>query len=317
MHKKRQMASGTMLNSSEHDRQGGAGHEDLPARGFRRTVATAAGILKDKEFKRLSELVGREAGIKLPPQKKVMLESRLQRRIKALGMGSCQEYCDYVFSPEGQAEELLHLIDVVTTNTTEFFREPQHFVFLARNVLPLWSDRQKGQRTFSCWSAGCSTGEEPYTLAMALSDEFQGSPHDFRVLASDISPTVLAKASTGIYPEERLRGVSPEQKKRYILRSKDRDKRLVRIAPELRGKVHFFHLNFMDGVWPLKDQMDAIFCRNVLIYFERPTQQAIVARLCNHLKPGGFLFIGHSESLAGMDLPLRHVAPTIYQRPRA
>jgi chemotaxis protein methyltransferase CheR len=308
-----------MWNSSEPvspvSRDSRSNPEFVEKKIDRSTLRSSKEFLSSKDFQRLSDLIGREVGIKLPPQKKVMLESRLQRRVKALDMANFREYCEYVFSPNGMARELLQLIDVVTTNTTEFCREPQHFAFLVRHVLPEWSARSSGSaRRFTCWSAACSSGEEPYTLAMTLANELGNSSAEYMVLASDVSLTVLEKAARGVYPEERIRSLSPEFKKRYLMKSKDRSRHLVRIAPEIRDRVTFFHLNFMDTDWPVKEKLDVVFCRNVLIYFERQTQQMIIERLCRHIKPGGYLFIGHSESLAGMDLPVRHVAPTIYQR---
>ncbi len=270
--------------------------------------------MSDKEFKRLSDFIHTEVGIKLPLSKKVMVEARLQKRLRMLGKNGYRDYFDFLFSPEGLDEELVHLIDVITTNTTEFFREPRHFEIMTEQTLPMWRSQHGTGRPFRLWSAGCSTGEEPYTLCIVLS-EFASRFAGFRfsVMATDISTRVLAMAQSGIYPEERLAKMSMDLKRRYFLRSKDKAKRLVRVAPELRRIVDYRRLNFMDS-FAFPELMDTIFCRNVMIYFDRATQERLLQKFCTQLLPGGFLFIGHSESLTGMDLPLRQHAPTVYKK---
>ncbi|MDY7002231.1 MAG: protein-glutamate O-methyltransferase [Thermodesulfobacteriota bacterium] len=267
--------------------------------------------MRDKDFKRFSEFVYNECGIKLTAAKKTMVQARLQKRLRALGLGGYETYIEYLFSPQGIDKELHHLIDVVTTNTTEFFREPRHFDFLVNQVLPEWTS-SRGSGAMSVWSAGCSSGEEPYTLAMVLSD-FAGKSGGFRfkILATDISNQVLQKAVRGIYPADRARSIPHAFKKDYLLRSKERGSNLVRMAPDIRRLVRFRRLNFMEN-FGLQEKMDIIFCRNVIIYFDNPTQKIVLNRFCDHLSQGGYLFIGHSESLAGMALPLTQVAPTIY-----
>ncbi|EKO37912.1 MAG: methylase of chemotaxis methyl-accepting protein [Solidesulfovibrio magneticus str. Maddingley MBC34] len=270
--------------------------------------------MSDKEFKRLSDFIHTEVGIKLPLSKKVMVEARLQKRLRLLGKNGYRDYFEFLFSAEGLDEELVHLIDVITTNTTEFFREPRHFEIMTEQTLPMWRSQHGTGRPFRLWSAGCSTGEEPYTLCIVLSEfasRFAG--FRFNVMATDISTRVLAMAQSGIYPEERLAKMSLELKRRYFLRSKDKAKRLVRVAPELRRIVDYRRLNFMDS-FALPELLDTIFCRNVMIYFDRATQERLLQKFCTQLLPGGFLFIGHSESLTGMDLPLRQHAPTVYRK---
>ncbi len=270
--------------------------------------------MSDKEFKRLSDFIHTEVGIKLPLSKKVMVEARLQKRLRLLGKNGYRDYFEFLFSAEGLDEELVHLIDVITTNTTEFFREPRHFEIMTEQTLPMWRSQHGTGRPFRLWSAGCSTGEEPYTLCIVLSEfasRFAG--FRFNVMATDISTRVLAMAQSGIYPEERLAKMSVELKRRYFLRSKDKAKRLVRVAPELRRIVDYRRLNFMDS-FAFPELLDTIFCRNVMIYFDRATQERLLQKFCTQLLPGGFLFIGHSESLTGMDLPLRQHAPTVYRK---
>lgn len=270
--------------------------------------------MTDKEFKRLSDFIHTEVGIKLPLSKKVMVEARLQKRLRMLGKTGYRDYFEFLFSAEGLDEELVHLIDVITTNTTEFFREPRHFEIMTEQTLPMWRSQHGTGRPFRLWSAGCSTGEEPYTLCIVLSEfanRFAG--FRFNVMATDISTRVLAMAQSGIYPEERLAKMSMDLKRRYFLRSKDKAKRLVRIAPEVRRIVDYRRLNFMDA-FAFPEPLDTIFCRNVMIYFDRATQERLLQKFCTQLLPGGFLFIGHSESLTGMDLPLRQHAPTVYRK---
>lgn len=270
--------------------------------------------MTEADFRRFSGFITSELGIKLPPSKKTMLEARLQKRLRALGFSSHRDYCDFLFSPEGMEQELHQLIDVVTTNTTHFFREPKHFDILSRQVAPELYRRQGRSRSIAVWSAGCSTGEEPYTLAMVLSEFAEANPGFlFSILATDISTQVLQQARQAVYAEDRIEGIPPEFRRKYLLRSKDRSRRLVRMGPELRALIRFERLNFMQD-FHFKDPLDVIFCRNVVIYFDRATQETLFQRFCNKLSPGGFLFIGHSESLTGMDLPLVQVAPTVYRR---
>jgi Methylase of chemotaxis methyl-accepting proteins len=270
--------------------------------------------MDQKIFDRFSEFIKSELGIKMPPSKKTLLEARLQKRLRELGMGSHEEYCEYLFSPRGMDEELVKLVDVVTTNTTDFFREPKHFDILSNRVLPSVCERCGTGREVKVWSAGCSSGEEPYTLAMVLS-EFARTNQGFRfnILATDISTHVLRLAVRAIYPEGKIGPIPQEYRKRYLLRSKDRTRQLVRIGPEARSHVRFRRLNFMED-FSFDGQLDIIFCRNVVIYFDRQTQETLFSRFCRKLAVGGYLFIGHSESLAGMDLPLEPIAPTVYKR---
>jgi chemotaxis protein methyltransferase CheR len=267
----------------------------------------------DAEFSRFSELIQTELGIKMPPTKKVLLQSRFQKRLRALGLSGYKEYCDYVFSPEGREQERTHLIDAVTTNTTHFFREPKHWEIMTGIVLPeLWR-RNVGKRgALRIWSAGCSSGEEPYTLGMVLHEWAEQRPgFDFAILATDISGKILAEAKRAVYPMDKVADVPMQYKKKYMLKSKDRLR--VKMDANLRNKVSFQRLNFMED-FRLRDRQDIIFCRNVVIYFDRPTQEVLFNKFCNTLQTGGYLFIGHSESLSGMNLPLRQVAPTVFRR---
>lgn len=273
--------------------------------------------LRDREFLRFSGLIYESVGIKMPPAKKTMLEARLQKRLKILHIPSFEEYADYVFSQEGRAGEMVHLIDVVTTNKTDFFREPGHFDFMVKTALPNILDARgtASRDPVRIWSAGCSTGEEPYTLAMVLS-EFASSRPDFRaaITASDICTQVLQTAMTAIYPEERTDPIPLNLKKKYLMRSREKTKSLVRISPKLRSLVTFKRINFMDDDLGISEKMDIIFCRNVVIYFDKPTQQTLMRKFYKQLRPGGYLFIGHSETLSGLDVNFKAVASTVYRK---
>ncbi|MFP4287808.1 MAG: CheR family methyltransferase [Bacteroidota bacterium] len=283
------------------------------------SVNTLSAIYKikmpDSIFERLSNFIYKEYGIKMPPAKKVMLQSRLQKRLRDMKMSSYEEYCDFVFSKEGEAMELVHMIDVVTTNKTDFFREPSHFDFLKSTVLPEFIHKNKLSKTLKVWSAGCSSGEEVYTLAMVIS-EFSKNQHkiDYSILGTDISSRILKRAIDAVYHEDRIMNIPMELKKKYFLRSKDREKPQVRVVAELRNKGYYQRLNFMDEKYPLKEDFDIIFCRNVLIYFDRETQQSVINKLCRNLKTGGYFFLGHSESITGMTVPLVQLKPTIFMK---
>jgi len=272
--------------------------------------------LCNKDFERLRALIYTESGISLSADKKTMLEIRLKRRLRSMNVSSLGEYCDRVFGPEGIGDELVHLIDVVTTNKTDFFREAGHFDYLVSKALPELAARNGADRRSLVWSAGCSTGEEPYTLAMVLSEHAQACPgFRFRVLASDISTAVLDKARMGIFKSELVRPVPQNLRRKYFMRSRDRNSDMLRVVPELRSLIDFQRVNFMDPDFGLPESPEIIFCRNVIIYFDRPTQVELLKKLTRQLAPGGYFFAGHSESLQGMDLPLVPVAPAAYRKP--
>ncbi|MGD0229398.1 MAG: protein-glutamate O-methyltransferase [Syntrophorhabdales bacterium] len=268
--------------------------------------------LSKSDFSRLRNFIYDHCGIRITDTKKIMLEARLQKRLRSLGLDSFSQYCTYLFSSDGMAEELNHMVDRVTTNKTDFFREPLHFDYLTRKVLP---EVFRVNRTVTVWSAGCSSGEEPYTLAMVIK-EFIGDDCaiDFRVVGTDISTRVLETAKLAIYDGERLAPVPPEIQRKYFMRSRDRTKGLYRVTPELRARVTFRRLNFMDDDFGFREEVSVIFCRNVIIYFDKPIQQRLLNRFCRCLKPNGYVFVGHSETLLGMDVPLVQVAPTIYRK---
>lgn len=273
--------------------------------------------ISEKDFNRFSQLIYDVCGIKMPPHKRSMLEARLRKRLRSLGLPSYEDYRDYLFSHDGMVEELTSMIDVVTTNKTDFFREPRHFDFLIETVLPSYAPATGAgiDRPLRLWSAGCSSGEEPYTLAMFLEEyRWDNQRLSYQIMGTDISTQVLEKALLGIYHRDKIEPVPEHFRKKYLLKSRDKDNPQVRIIPEIRANVRFQRLNFMDEKFDVANLQDIIFCRNVIIYFDRQTQERFLARLCRCLSPGGYLFMGHSETLSGMPLPLRQLAPAVYQK---
>jgi chemotaxis protein methyltransferase CheR len=245
------------------------------------------------------------------------MEGRVKKRMRHLKIPTFQKYCEFVFSCQGKGKEAPFLIDVVTTNKTDFFREPAHFEYLNRTALPRLADRveKRGRNTFRVWSAACSSGEEPYTLAMVLQEYVKGNTGlDYTILATDISGTVLEKAERAVYQDETIQAIPFPLRKKYLLKSRDPRNPVVRIVPELREKVQLRRLNLIADDFDISKEMDVIFCRNVMIYFDRPTQEKLIMKFYNHLSPGGYLFIGHAESLSNLRTPFIYMAPTIYRK---
>jgi len=270
--------------------------------------------LSDKDFEAFSTFIYNEYGIKMPPIKRIMLQGRLLKRIRELNMSSYSEYREYFFSRDGQQKELYNFLNVITTNKTDFYREPGHFDYLKDQLIPEFMKHQ-GNRVFKLWSSACSSGEELYTLSIVLNEYKRLNPaFNFSIVGSDISHQVLEKAAKGIYPEDRIDIIPLELKKRYFLKSKDRDNPTVRVRPELQRNITLKYINLMDNVYNMNDTFTAIFCRNVLIYFDRPTQEKVINKLCQYLEKGGIFFIGHSESLSGMNVPLEHIRPTVFRK---
>jgi chemotaxis protein methyltransferase CheR len=274
----------------------------------------ASAHLSDRHFRTIAQLIEGQVGIKLPAGKRLMLEGRLQKRVRALNYSGVNEYVETILD-EGQLDtEMTHLIDAVTTNKTDFFREPSHFDFIRQTALPeLLKARRRAD--LKVWSAACSTGMEAYTAAMVLDDVIRsGLRFRFRILGTDISTAVLRIARSAIYTSDVLAPVPAEFLKRYFLRSRNRASDEVRVVPELRRQTNFMRMNLMDGSYPVDRDVDLIFCRNVLIYFEKETQRKVVSRLCSHLRPGGYLLVGHSESMIHSIVPgLKQVQPTIFR----
>ncbi len=269
--------------------------------------------ISPRNFARLSAIIQELSGINIPQTKQTMLEGRLRRRVRATGMEDLDAYCEAVFESGIGSSETMHLLNAVTTNKTDFFREPKHFEFMESTALP--AIKAAGVRRLRAWSAGCSTGAEPYTMAMVF-DNFatrHGGP-EYGILATDLDSDVLEVARRGVYPRALLAPTPPAMRRRYVMEPVDRSSGDVRIVPTLRSAVGFAQLNFMDARYPVGSPMDIIMCRNVLIYFDRPTQKAVLGKLCQNLKPGGWIMLGHSETIADMQLPLEQVGPTAFQK---
>jgi len=275
--------------------------------------------MSEREFRLLSDFIYDQCGVKLTPAKKTMLKSRLMKRMRTLDITSFSHYFDYVSSPRGRSEELVRMIDVVTTNKTDFLREPKHFDFLANQLLPnlVASGRSGAHGKLNVWSAGCSSGEEPYTLSMILTDYFEKQKnYNFSVLATDISTRVLAIAQRGIYPEKTVKPINQELKRKYLMHGKGSQEGFYRIVPELRKRIDFRRLNLIEGKdFEIKKRMDIIFCRNVIIYFDKQTQIRLFKKFYNQLVPGGYMFIGHSETLNGINSRFVSVAASVYRKP--
>ena len=274
--------------------------------------------LSAADFERIADLIGREVGIRLPPGKRLMVEGRLRRRLRALELQNFDIYCRYLFSGNGLQAELPNLINVVTTNKTDFFREPEHFNLMRSMLVPGLLAARSGthQPLLKVWSAAASTGAEAYTTAMVLADlARQNKDFPFAILGTDVSTEVLDTARRAIYPADQIMPVPAEYQSRYLLWPRRRGLRNeVRIVPELRRHVRFEHLNLMDTSYPYDRDVDIILLRNVLIYFSKSDQAAVISRLVGHLRPGGYLLLGHSESMIGTAVPVRQVAPAVFQR---
>ncbi len=272
---------------------------------------TEFGRLSNKDFQRLSTFIYNNFGIYLPEKKHYLLQNRLIPRLRELGFHSYGQYVDYVLKQGKYGDEVFEMMNVVSTNKTEFFREKAHFEILREELLPDFY----GQKILA-WSAGCSSGEEVYTLAMILAEEkAAGHIPDYFLYGNDISKRILAKAVKAVYPFREALSIPPGYRKKYLLRSKDKTNPTIRIVPELRAHTKFLWENLVGEKDTLPSDFQFVFCRNTLIYFDRKTQAKVVSRLINHLVPGGYLIVGHSESLLYQLPPhVKAIKPTIYQK---
>ncbi|MDH5679604.1 MAG: protein-glutamate O-methyltransferase CheR [Nitrospinota bacterium] len=268
--------------------------------------------INDKEFERFRDLIYRESGIKLRDNKKDLLRQRLNKRIRSLGLMSFSEYYKHVDEDRSRAE-LTELIDAVSTNVTSFFREMKHFEFLTKTALPQTFQRKKnGPFELRLWSAACSTGEEPYSMLFTLLEhEELTSKWNIKLLATDISTKVLQRAMKGAYPITKMDGMPNELLRKYFVTEGDN----YVLKDKFRNMVNFRWFNLINNRFPFKHKFDVIFCRNVMIYFDKPTREELVHKFSAALAPGGYLCIGHSESLANTSHDLRYIQPTIYCKP--
>jgi chemotaxis protein methyltransferase CheR len=290
-----------------------AGPGRAPAARQAVSPADELGRISERNFNRLAAFVQAQTGIKMPPTKRSLVEGRLLRCLRDSNAASVDEYCELVLGGDADEAEVLSLINAITTNKTDFFREPGHFDAMRQIILPGFVQERLGRAR--CWSAASSTGMEAYTMAMVLDDFAQGSPgFDYEILATDIDTNVLAEAQRGVYPLVAFDPVPPALRARYVQRALDPARSEGRIVAGLRRRISFGRLNLMDAHYRVGGPMDLIFCRNVLIYFEKEVQAQVIHRLCDCLRPGGYLVLGHSESIMGLDAPLASVATTVFRR---
>lgn len=273
--------------------------------------------MRDADYEFIRGLVYNHSRINLGPNKKALVSARLGKRLRATKITSISEYCRYLQQQESE-DELSHLIDAISTNYTFFFRETEHFEFLKKKVVPEMVARQAETKwpSFNIWSAACASGEEPYSIAINLAEQFGAKPRwPWRIEATDISHKVLQRARVGVYREEAVTRVPTASLKKYFQKGFGPQDGNFRVKPQLQEGVTFRQLNLLDGNFPFTLPFHVIFCRNVMIYFDRGTQQELVAKLMQRLVPGGYLFVGHSESLSGVTHGLETIKPAIYRRP--
>ncbi|MFW5883154.1 MAG: CheR family methyltransferase [Verrucomicrobiota bacterium] len=270
------------------------------------------GQLRDAEYREVSKLVYQHSRINLGENKRELVTARLSKRLRALGLPSYRNYLDLLGSAGGTTE-LANFVDAISTNHTYFFREETHFDFLQQTILP-----QMGvglRRPFRMWCAAASSGEEPYSLAITMEEFFAQQGGSWTLDGSDISTKVLKIARDGVYPKERLQKVPLQLMRRYFQKGTSSNDGFFRVKTNLSRHMRFHQLNLLGGAYPFNEPFDTIFCRNVMIYFDKATQQELVERMTPLLQPGGYLLIGHAESLTGIKHSLKMVKPAIYQKP--
>ena len=275
--------------------------------------------MRESDYQFIRNLVYERSRINLGPDKRELVAARLGKRLRAMQLASITDYCSFLRTANAP-DEVANLIDAISTNHTSFFREGHHFEFLRDNILPELAVRRHAERwpILRVWSAACSSGEEPYSLAISLAEILPALAADWawQIEATDISHRVLDRARAAIYSEEGVVGhVPPLLVAKYFQRGFGPQAGNYRVKPLLQERVGFSHLNLIDGPFHFSEPFQFIFCRNVMIYFDRPTQEQLVVRLASQLVPGGYLLVGHSESLTGIRHPLTLVEPAIYRRP--
>ena len=281
------------------------------------SAATGAEVaISDQEFRLIQSLVKTHTGIALSDHKRSLVVSRLGKRLRALSIESFRQYYEHLTRDEG-GTEMEQFVNAITTNKTDFYRERAHFDFLGREVVDEMKARalQTGNRRIRIWSAGCSTGEEPYTIAITLRESL-GSllSWDVRILASDIDTQVLAQATKGIYAAERAAEVPPPILRKHFLRGSGSSAGFVKVSKEIQSLVTFRQINFLEEPWPIRTRFDCIFCRNVIIYFDKPTQGRLMERFADLLQDDGYLFLGHSESMHGVCDRFSFLQNTVYRK---
>ncbi len=270
-------------------------------------------VLTDEEFENLRDLIYKTCGIHLTKAKKELMHARLSKRLRAGGFESFKEYYQFLIKGDSSAE-LVHLTDAISTNLTSFFRESRHFEYLTKKGFPNMFAGPGSSLRLRFWSAGCSTGEEAYSLAITLLNYlFLRNPADMdiKILGTDISTSVLQKAVSGIYSQDTIINISESDRKKFFHKFKQGNDYYYQVKDSVKNLITFRRLNLMES-FPFKEIFDVIFCRNVMIYFDRPNQEVLVKKFYNCLKPGGLFMIGHSESLTCLKQPFEYIMPTIY-----
>lgn len=270
--------------------------------------------ISDAEFRKLREFIHAHTGIALSEHKKALVCSRLSKRLRHHGLQHYSDYYALLVEGDPEGAELMAMINCITTNKTDFFREPHHFRFLAEQVFPAYKRNPGRERPLRMWSAASSTGEEAYSLAMTALEAMPAfNDQDIRILATDIDTDVLARAASGVYSRAQARQIPQALLHRYFLSGQGAHEAEVMAKPILKSLVHFHWLNLQDDPWPMREKFDVIFCRNVLIYFDKPTQQKLFQRMASVLKKDGYLMLGHSEAMHGWDNIFKPVGHSIYQ----
>jgi chemotaxis protein methyltransferase CheR len=278
--------------------------------------ATNQDRISEKDYEFIRKFVYDQSRINLGPDKKELVSARLAKRLRAIGLNSYSEYCAFLQGPHGN-DEVTNLVDVISTNHTYFFREIKHFEFLGDVIIPHWLQHghKQGEKNFTLWSAASSSGEEPYSLAILMQEIFQHhGDATWSLDGTDISTRMLDLARRGVFEGDRLRDVKAEWLRRYFQKGVGQWEGYFRAKELLRSKLVFHHVNLLQPTYPFNKLFHVIFCRNVMIYFDRPTQEQLVNKLAEKLVPGGYLIVGHSESLMGITHSLATVRPSIYQK---
>ncbi len=273
--------------------------------------------LSRKNLERISSLVEEMVGIKLPIAKNIMIEGRLRKRVHAVGVDDLDAYCAWLFDQNGLQRELPYLIDALTTNKTDFFREPEHYHYLERLIVPeLLKLHREPRPLLKIWSAACSNGAEAYSAAMVLADFLGTGRHfNYAILGTDVSMNMLTQARRAVYPIDMIAPVPPGKKAAYVMQARQTAMRSkTRIAPSLRRHVNFRYLNLMDDSYPIDRDVDVVFLRNVLIYFEKSLQNKVIGKTISHLRPGGYLLLGHSESMIDPGFSITQIAPAVFRK---
>lgn len=274
------------------------------------TDQPSAGAMSPADLAVFQRILYQQTGIVLKDNKRALVESRVNQRLRTHGLASFRAYLE-MLEADTSGEELVHLIDVISTNVTQFFREPDHFEKMAA-VVDEWGEQ--GIRRLRFWSAACSTGEEPYTMAMTLEPLVRKHKLDLKILATDISTRVLAQAQRGHFPVERLGGVPDELRKRHFTTARENGREVAVVSNTLKNMIMFRRLNFTVQPFPIKGIFDMILCRNAMIYFDRHLRTSMVAEFARLIRPGGYLMIGHSETLIGIEGNFRSLKSSVYQR---